>query len=362
MISNSCGDLQNLNATFDDDGDPPFTCGTDESFAIFGTVKPLGALSSFDGESILGGWILEISDNASSDGGELIDFSLDICVEGAFRPDADNDGVFDDGDDQCLGTPEGAEVNTSGCQIFRLPADNFSVNVQSESCRDNNDGIITIDPALKLDYEITIVGGGQDITDTFTTDYSLEQLSSGTYEICITGSGTDIIYEPYCFVVNLTQPEALSVLSSFTDNGSRLSLNLSGSETYIVELNGGVLTQTQSPEINLDLKAGKNVLKVYTGLECQGGVFEESYYFDSGSSVWPNPFSLSTQLHLNGTDEDVEVRIFHLNGQLISKRTYSSIPNDQHEIDFAGLPSGGVYLIKVNGGVDVDETFKVIKK
>ena len=32
--------------------------------AITGVVKPLGSLSSFNGESILGVWVLQISDNA----------------------------------------------------------------------------------------------------------------------------------------------------------------------------------------------------------------------------------------------------------------------------------------------------------
>ncbi len=108
LLSSSCGELDNINATFDDDA-PNFICNGDP--AISGMVKPLGSLSSFVGESILGEWTLEINDNAASDGGSLRAFSLEICVEGTFRPDADNDGVFDDGDDLCLGTPEGVEVD-----------------------------------------------------------------------------------------------------------------------------------------------------------------------------------------------------------------------------------------------------------
>ncbi|MWD31066.1 hypothetical protein E0K89_026910, partial [Aquicoccus sp. SCR17] len=112
--------------------------------AITGTVAPLGSLASLKGESILGEWVLEVKDNASSDGGELIAFSLEICVEGNFRPDEDEDGVFDDGDDLCLGTPKGVEVDTNGCAVYRFAADNFEVEITSETCRSNNDGSVVV--------------------------------------------------------------------------------------------------------------------------------------------------------------------------------------------------------------------------
>ena len=110
LISRNCGNLNNIVAVFDDDGIPLQCSGNP---AISGSVQPLGSLASFNGESTLGEWILEIQDAAVSDGGLLDAFSLDICVEGVFRPDDDEDGVFDDGDDLCLGTPKGTLVDTS---------------------------------------------------------------------------------------------------------------------------------------------------------------------------------------------------------------------------------------------------------
>ena len=67
----------------------------------------------------------------SSDGGLLKSFSLDICIEGEFRPDDDEDGVFDDGPDLCLGTTlESDEVDASGCTVNRFPNNNFSIAIQ----------------------------------------------------------------------------------------------------------------------------------------------------------------------------------------------------------------------------------------
>src|SRR5690606_8417377 len=153
LISSSCGDSKNMLATFDDDADK-FICGINP--AISGTVRPLGSLASFNGESVQGDWVLTVEDKAPSDGGSLNSFSLDICVEGAFRPDADKDGVFDDGDDLCLGTPKGIEVDVHGCPVYRFLPDNFSIDIQSESCRDGNDGSVQIVATAPLDYTATL--------------------------------------------------------------------------------------------------------------------------------------------------------------------------------------------------------------
>src|SRR5690606_40398466 len=96
LIANSCGELNNINAVFSDGGVPLDCTGNP---ALSGTVRPLGSLASLKGESTLGEWVLEVQDNAPSDGGRIVAFSLEVCAEGTFRPDLDGDGVFDDGDD-----------------------------------------------------------------------------------------------------------------------------------------------------------------------------------------------------------------------------------------------------------------------
>src|SRR5690606_4805685 len=143
LISNNCGELNNMNVTFSDGGDPLPCSGNP---AISGSVRPLGSLASLHGESLLGEWVLEVQDLAAGDGGSLKGFSLEVCAEGSFRPDLDGDGVFDDGDDLCPGTPKGVEVDVHGCAVYRFPVDNFGLSVQGESCRDADNGTITIAP------------------------------------------------------------------------------------------------------------------------------------------------------------------------------------------------------------------------
>lgn len=353
LVSSSCGDLQNIDATFDDAASD-FICNGNPG--IEGTVKPLGFLSSFNGESILGEWILQISDNAPSDGGELIAFSLDICVEGEFRPDDDNDGVFDDGDDQCLGTPEGTQVNSSGCAILIFPMDNFSLTVQSESCRSSNDGLVTINTAMALDYEVTIMGTGINTTDTFTDTHSISSLAAGTYTICFNATNGTVAYEELCFDVIITEPDALSVSSQTAIDGKSIVLNLKGADLYTIEINGKRL-QTSLSEVSLDFEPGVNTIKVSTELPCQG-VYEEVFFRSNKPLVYPNPIANNTKLYIGVVEAEVQIMIFAADGRFI--RSENRLVNGSEiDLDLTGLPSG-VYYIKYEGK-NVKATSKVIK-
>ncbi|WP_298484792.1 reprolysin-like metallopeptidase [uncultured Maribacter sp.] len=355
LVSSSCGDLKNINATFDDDANS-FTCGGNP--AINGTVKPLGSLSSLIGESIKGDWTLQINDNASDDGGFLKAFYIEVCVEGEFRPDEDNDGVFDDGDDLCLGTPEGLEVDENGCTVYLFPNTNFAVSTQSEACRNSNDGQISIDATLPLEYTIVITGDTLNSTDNFNTNnYTLNNLSAGEYTICITGTDGNITYNEHCFTVSITEPEALNVSSKAAITKNTTTLFLSGSNLYNIELNG-IVTQTTKSEIDITLKEGTNTLKVYTNIPCQG-VHEENIFISSTAIMYPNPMTSIANLYIGTNLEEVAVKIFSNTGQLIKSKTYNYISNEI-ELDLSSLPIG-IYFVSYSSK-DLKGTLKVIKQ
>jgi subtilisin-like proprotein convertase family protein len=354
LVSSSCGEARNINATFDDDS-PSFNCSIDPG--ISGMVKPLGSLSAFNGESILGEWVLEIRDNAPSDGGSLKAFSLEVCVEGDFRPDDDNDGVFDDGDDLCLGTPEGLEVDASGCPVYRFPAENFTVSLASETCRENNDGTLTVIPKLAFDYQIRVLGNGLDLIQNFSNSFNLANLSSGTYSLCITGTDGSISYNEYCLEVQITEPEPLGVTSKIALDGTQITLEMEGSSFYTIELNG-ISIQTEESSVVLDLEKGLNTLKVSTDIPCQG-IYEEQVNFFEKPIIFPNPVVDIVQVYLGDTEEDINVRIFSADGRLIS----SSIEYVQQgiiELDLSSL-STGIYYLKYEGKT-IKGTSKVIKE
>ena len=355
LVSEACGDASNLNATFDDSGNI-FTCGNNP--AIQGLVRPLGSLSSFNGESTLGEWTLEIMDTAASDGGQLNSFELEICVEGEFRPDLDEDGVFDDGDDLCLGTPKGAEVTAEGCPVFRFATNNFAVAAESESCANNNNGSITVTASEILSYSVTVSGNGINETADFTEEYKLSNLRAGTYSLCITGTDGMITYEEFCFDVVVNEPEPLGVTSRLSENGAQAILTLAGSDLYTIELNGTVTTTALS-EITVDLISGNNVLKVSTELPCQG-TYDETIFVTGKALLYPNPVVATTTLNLGSNEaEEVQISIHGLNGQLISLQTYE-VNNAEVVLNTAPLATG-TYIIRFNGR-NTNGTIKMVKQ
>ncbi|MFX0555657.1 reprolysin-like metallopeptidase [Maribacter sp. CXY002] len=355
LVSSSCGDTSDINAVFDDDASSDFTCtGTP---AISGIVRPLGTLSSFNGESILGEWILEIKDNAPSDGGNLNAFSMEVCVEGDFRPDADNDGVFDDGDDLCLDTPEGQEVDATGCPIYRFSNENFTIRQQSESCRPNNDGQISITPKTILDYVVNISGNGVNISENFTDNFILTNVSAGTYAICITGTEGDIVYEELCLDVVVSEPEALSVSSKLSLDGTQLIVSLSGSNLYNVEING-VVTQTDKSEVTINLEEGATFLKVYTNIPCQG-MYEENFLTTNRPIMYPNPFTDQVNVLIGSTDADLEMILYGSDGRFV-KRIIIKADRLSEPIDLSTLASGLYYVQLIRDGIKT--TAKIIKR
>lgn len=354
LLANSCGQNRNVNATFDHSASS-FVCGTNP--AITGLVKPLGSLNSFKGESSKGDWVLEINDNAGGDGGSLNSFSLELCVEGEFRPDEDNDGVFDDGDDMCLGTPEGQVVDTQGCPLYYFEPSNFEVSLSSESCRANNDGAITIAANTSLAYTVNITGNGINDEDNFTTTFSLGNLQSGTYLVCITGTDGVITYEQYCFDAVITQPSELEVFAELSSNGKTVALDLNGADEYIISLNGTERIVTDS-SYSIPLENGRNTLKVITNLPCQGA-FEMEYIVLDKPFMYPNPATEEVRIFTGVETTNNVVQIFALNGRLVKTiRTESA--TTELVVSVNDLPSG-MYIVKLQSDA-LQESFKLIKE
>ena len=348
LVSNSCGDNRNINATFD---------GNAASF-VCGTTPTISGIVSFKGESSQGDWVLEIEDNAGGDGGALNSFGIRLCVEGQFRPDEDNDGVYDDGDDLCLGTAMGQEVNTEGCPVYRFEPTNFAVSVQSESCRDNNDGVIQIEAIMGLNYSVFVTGNGVNVSDSFTTNYELNDLLAGEYTLCIIGTNGVISYEEYCFDLVITQPDELSVSANLTADGKEVDLILAGASQYVLTLNG-VTQQITQENLSLKLENGINTLKVATDLACQG-VYEKTFIVGDQPFLYPNPAKSITNLFIGTEMYNAQLQIFAMNGSLVKEIIFSEKQQTSLPIAIDNLPIG-IYLVKLSGST-LQGTFKLIKE
>jgi hypothetical protein len=349
-------------------------------------------LATFQQESSLGNWVLTITDNFDLDGGSLNAVNLEICGEGALNMDMDNDGINDDvdncpntpnpnqvdtngdgtgdacedddndgvinADDLCPGTPMGTIVDTDGCAVFTLPSDNFMVQIISESCRNNNDGLVNISATAAYTYTLSLTGNGIDVTQNFTSETQVANLSSGTYTACIT-----IATEPsftQCFTIVITQPESLSVFTKLDVDSRSLTIDLDGSDEYIINLNNKIFL-TQESQITLELTNGINRLVISTSKTCQGTYEEEIILEPNKIVMYPNPIRNQMAYVLVGfsTSNTAKVTLHSIHGQLVFSKK-EAVVNNQIAINLESVEVG-TYILSV--ALDDKHTnFKIIKE
>ncbi len=271
-------------------------------------------------------------------------------------PDADSDGVVDI-NDLCPDTTLGAVVDVDGCEVFSLPEDNFSVVTSSETCRGSNNGSISVTTLEVLSYTATL-SGATDASIDFEETAIFENLSAGSYQLCITVSGQADYQQ--CYTLAITEPESLEVYSDLNNDANILSLELKGGDFYNIQINDEVYLTSKS-SFDLKLNQSVNKLKVTTNIDCQGG-FEETLLLTDKASAYPNPIvnvnTVSVDLGFD-TDARMNVQIFNLNGKLLYTNTAEAYYG-KLDIDLSGY-SNGMYLIKVSG-TESSHEFKIIKQ
>ena len=352
LFSHVCGNGDDVNATFNDDGFS-VACAF-SSPAISGVIRPDQPLSAFAGESAQGEWVLTVYDDADKDGGTLNAFSLDMCVNGLFPPDADADGVTD-ALDLCPGTPAGEVVDVNGCTVFSLPFDNFTIATAEESCMANNDGGIFISANQVLNYQVTLSGNGVNLLQNFTDGIDFTGLSAGTYTVCIMVNGQPG-YEQ-CYEVVVSEPQPLSVQFKVNDAEKSVSLEMTGGGLYTITLNGNS-TQTTAGEITLELKNGINTLTITTEKACQG-IYEEDILIGNAVVVSPNPareeITVSLMRYSGGK---VNLSLYSLTGKRVYHKEFQEV-TAAIPVRVSDLPAG-IYLLRVSGK-DLNTTQKIVK-
>ncbi|MDF0715936.1 alpha-amylase family glycosyl hydrolase [Muricauda sp. 334s03] len=271
-------------------------------------------------------------------------------------PDEDSDGVVD-ANDLCPGSTLGVVVNVDGCEIFSLPEDNFTVMTSSETCRGSNNGSIVVTAVESLAYLATLSGDTEESTN-FEDEAVFENLSAGSYELCITVSGQSDYQQ--CYALTITEPESLEVYSNVNKNSDILSLELKGSDFYNIQINDEVyLTSKNSFELKLDQSVNK--VKVSTNLDCQG-MFEETLLLTDKATAYPNPIVDANMVSVDlgfDTDEKMNVQVFDLNGRLHFS-TSTEAQFGKLAIDLSGF-ANGMYFIKVLGK-ETSHEFKIMKQ
>ncbi len=274
--------------------------------------------------------------------------------------DSDGDGIMDDAD-QCPNSKPGAIVNLNGCEIFNLAADNYQLVATSASCVGSATGSFRLTLANKAyTYQVKTTGPAAfartaTINASQTNTYSLTGLSKGSYSVCVT-----IPAQPgyeQCFDVTVSEPAALRTTSAFDPNSNVITVQMSGSDKYLVTING-VTETVRSASFSKQLGTGLNTVTVSTDLGCQGAITEEIFLSEEVVS-YPNPTTGIVRLYIPGVDNQVQVSVNSMNATLFSEVKPIKL-NREVELDLTQLPVGS-YVIQVQGE-HVRKTLKIVKQ
>jgi len=271
--------------------------------------------------------------------------------------DLDGDGVLNDVD-ECPNTPSGSVVNFKGCVVFSLPANNNKVQVSDTSCIGTENGSIGLSVEdSSNDYTITVTGQssvtitGSDKTATVTG------LAKGTYQVCFKVDGQATYKQ--CFEAVIGEPAALSAFIDVDNDDKSTSIQLGGSDTYNIEING-VLQQVTGNRFYTKLPTGLNTIRISTDLDCQG-IIEKEIFISEDILYYPNPTRREVKVHVSGKDTKVMVSVFSEKGDLIYRKEQEIQDMSRlTDIDLSRQITG-TYIVVVEGKT-VRKTFKIIKR
>ena len=300
--------------------------------------------------------VSDTEDSFPLDKDEWIDTDADGIGNNADEDD-DNDGVLDIFD-QCPNTTLGVNVDANGCEIFLLPANNFSVSVTSSTCVGSQNGSLSIS-AQNQEYSYTASISGQSsliLNASNNFEASISGLGTGNYDVCFTVAGVESYNQ--CFSVTVSEPAPLSTSAKIDLANRSVDLSLKGSTSYNIILSGAVIKTTAS-NLSLDLKPGMNYLSISTDLDCQGTYFEEIFVSED-VLAYPNPTDGMVQLYIGGTDDTVTLNVYDISSQNVIRKSFEVSSSRVIETDISRFKTG-MYFFVLNGKT-IKTTHKIIKK
>lgn len=366
-----------VGTTFDDDavnlianGVAPFT----------GTFQPEGSLASFNGQFSGGNWILNVSDNAGLDVGDITSWTLEIC--GSPQTDTDGDGIPDNVDN-CPNTfnPDQADADGDGVGDVCDPDidgdgilnddDNCPFVFNPDQADSNGDGIgdactEICDTVAATDLPITITTTAN-VTYTSSVivpfDFSITDINV-LININHTWNGD--------LIISLISPDNTSVLLSNRRGGSsddyintifdQEAVNQIASGTgpftgaFIPDGNLAALYGTQSAgtwtlEVR-DVAAGDGgTINAFELDICGVPTLSVGDYSLSDFSIYPNPNNGTFNIKMKATNsEKINVSIYDMRGRQVYKNRFDAYSQFGNVIDLGNVGSG-VYLVNINDGL-----------
>ncbi|WP_226789160.1 reprolysin-like metallopeptidase [Polaribacter reichenbachii] len=219
----------------------------------------------------------------------------------------------------------------------------YSILTTSETCVDENDGIIQIENKQdNLIRQLLITGPSTNINQSFnSSNFSLFDVAPGDYEICITTNSLEITN---CFEVTIKEAQPISLKLTTAKSLNTYSFKIEeGTPPFNVYLNSELIAVSSEKEFDLEInKTGK--LEVKTAKECEG-LFKKSI----GEVILKqNPVSsfIELQLPMGIEKTMIETTVFDINGKLIFRKEFKR-ENDVLQIPFKEYVNG-FYILKLS--------------
>ena len=353
------------------------TFTTSESSADF-TVEDIsvnnGTISSFAGSGTSYSATFTPTEQGDCtidvNGGKFTDAASNgntVATQFNWNYDMDGDGIKY-GIDNCPTTanPDQKDFDGDGegdvCDANPLAKDTFSFKVSNETCRDSNDGSIslTIKGTFSQPFKMEMTGGPSGFTftpvDISTSTWSQSSMKAGTYQVVLTSTQFSTLNQK--FNLTIGEPAEISVISKVNRNKKQVALDLNGGNKYNVELNGNLIT-TYDDNIDLSLSAGINIIKVKTDFDCQG-IYEEIIFISENILLSPNPANESSKLWVGGNDENISMTLFDITGRVIWTRNDNVPYSRSLNVPLSKVKSG-LYILKVDSKT-IKKSIKVIKE
>ena len=373
------GDGIGDNSDTDDDND-----GVSDLSEILRGTDPLNSDSDSDGyDDLEDDFPLDSEENLDSDNDGIgnnsdtdddndgvEDVDDDFPLDASETQDSDGDGVGDnvdnddDGDniidviDQCPETTQGVSVDISGCEIFSLPQNNYSISIENLSCIGENDGSLSVSVENQEINYILHINGENPVNLNTSNGYqqTITNLSPGTYQLCFTVEDQNGYNQ--CFDVIISEPAPLSSSSKVNETDKSITFNLSGSKNYTI-IHNGVKHVFSIPNPTINLNKGLNFIEVKTDMLCQG-TYTEEIFISERVEYYPNPTSDYVNLYIHGRDNSIDLMIVDRDGNILRNICEDIQSNRRVQFSLEQYPRG-VYIIQLSGKT-VKKTVKIIKE
>ena len=251
----------------------------------------------------------------------------------------DNDGSGDGPCDEDQLTEWG---ETEDYTIVVMDVNNVSVQTTSETCVDENDGIITVNVTQTfLDYNVTLTSSAGIVTSQIVGNSKVfSNLSPGIYEVCVETVQEDFTQ---CYEVEIVESQPISLKASASKTSKIYSFTIDeGTAPFSVFLNNKLLRTSSEKSFDVELNQG-GVLEVKTAKDCEG-VFKTTI---DAVILLQNPVVNSIELLLPlGIEGDrIETLIFDINGKLVFKQMVN-VQGNSMSIPFQQF-ANGIYILKL---------------